>query len=73
MDGRRWAACVGGLIGGLVHAVATVTFGVDQIVSGVAITILATGLARYLAGVFFTGQRGGGPDAVARAFRSSPA
>ncbi|HEV7192679.1 MAG TPA: ABC transporter permease [Jatrophihabitantaceae bacterium] len=52
---------VGGFIGGAVHAVATVTFGVDQIVSGVAITILATGLARYLAGVFFTGQRGGGP------------
>jgi ABC-type uncharacterized transport system permease subunit len=52
---------VGGLIGGLVHAVATVTFGVDQIVSGVAITILSTGLARYLAGVFFTGQPGGGP------------
>jgi general nucleoside transport system permease protein len=52
---------VGGLIGGVLHAVATVTFGVDQIVSGVAITILATGLARYLAGVFFTGQPGGGP------------
>jgi simple sugar transport system permease protein len=52
---------VGGLLGGFVHAVATVTFGVDQIVSGVAITILATGLARYLAGVFFTGQQGGGP------------
>jgi len=51
----------GGLIGGVLHAVATVTFGVDQIVSGVAITILATGLARYLAGVFFTGQPGGGP------------
>jgi simple sugar transport system permease protein len=52
---------VGGLIGGLVHAIATVTFGVDQIISGVAITILSTGLARYLAGVFFTGQPGGGP------------
>ena len=52
---------VGGFIGGIVHAVATVTFGVDQIISGVAITILATGLARYLAGVFFTGQPGGGP------------
>ncbi|MDP9115990.1 MAG: ABC transporter permease [Actinomycetota bacterium] len=52
---------VGGLIGGLVHAVATITFGVDQIVSGVAIIILSTGLARYLAGVFFTGQKGGGP------------
>ncbi len=52
---------VGGLLGGVLHAVATVTFGVDQIISGVAITILATGAARYLAGVFFTGQPGGGP------------
>jgi simple sugar transport system permease protein len=52
---------VGGLLGGVLHAVATVTFGVDQIISGVAITILSTGLARYLAGVFFTGQPGGGP------------
>jgi simple sugar transport system permease protein len=52
---------VGGLIGGLLHAVATVTFGVDQIISGVAIIILSTGAARYLAGVFFSGQQGGGP------------
>ncbi|MDT4939176.1 MAG: ral nucleoside transport system permease protein [Pseudonocardiales bacterium] len=52
---------VGGAIGGLLHAVATVTFGVDQIVSGVAIIILSTGAARYLAGVFFSGQQGGGP------------
>jgi len=52
---------VGGMIGGLLHAVATVTFGVDQIISGVAIIILSTGAARYLAGVFFTGQQGGGP------------
>src|SRR5436190_3428815 len=52
---------VGGMIGGLLHAVATVTFGVDQIISGVAIIILSTGAARYLAGVFFTGQSGGGP------------
>jgi simple sugar transport system permease protein len=52
---------VGGMIGGLLHAIATVTFGVDQIVSGVAIIILSTGAARYLAGVFFTGQSGGGP------------
>jgi general nucleoside transport system permease protein len=52
---------VGGVLGGLLHAIATVTFGVDQIVSGVAIIILSTGAARYLAGVFFTGQQGGGP------------
>jgi simple sugar transport system permease protein len=52
---------VGGVIGGLLHAIATVTFGVDQIISGVAIIILSTGASRYLAGVFFTGQEGGGP------------
>jgi ABC-type uncharacterized transport system permease subunit len=52
---------VGGLIGGLVHAVATVTFGVDQIVSGVAVNILALGVGRYLAGVYFSGRSGGGP------------
>lgn len=51
---------VGGLIGGLIHAVATITFGVDHIVSGVAINILALGAARYLAGLFFSGQKGGG-------------
>jgi ABC-type uncharacterized transport system permease subunit len=52
---------VGGLIGGILHAVATVTFGVDHIISGVAITILASGLARFLAGVFFSKEPGGGP------------
>jgi ABC-type uncharacterized transport system permease subunit len=51
---------LGGLLGGLVHAVATVTFGVDQIVSGVAVTILAGGVAKYLSGVFFTNEPGGG-------------
>ena len=42
-----WAAVVGGLVfgalGGLLHAVATVTFGVNHIVSGVAITLLGAG------------------------------
>lgn len=38
----------GGALGGLLHALATVTFGVDQIISGVAINILAPGLARFL-------------------------
>ena len=33
-----------GVLGGLLHALATVTFGVDHIVSGVAINILALGL-----------------------------
>jgi ABC-type uncharacterized transport system permease subunit len=39
---------LGGAVGGLIHAVATVTFGVDHIISGVAMTILAPGIARYL-------------------------
>ena len=58
--GYQWgpyAALVGGLVfgalGGLLHAVATVTFGVNHIVSGVAITLLGAGLTRYLASVVF--------------------
>ncbi|MGW2489609.1 ABC transporter permease [Streptomyces sp. NPDC001606] len=43
-----------GVLGGLVHAVVTVTFGVDHIVSGVAINLLALGITQYLAKVFFT-------------------
>lgn len=49
-----------GAIGGLVHAVATVTFGVDHIVSGVAINLLAMGATQFLASVVFTGTPGGG-------------
>lgn len=50
---------VGGTLGALVHAVATVTFGVNQIVSGVAINILAAGVARFLSVIAFTGHGGG--------------
>jgi simple sugar transport system permease protein len=39
---------VGGALGGLVHAVATVTFTVDHIISGVVINILGAAVARYL-------------------------
>ncbi|WP_375480968.1 ABC transporter permease [uncultured Jatrophihabitans sp.] len=56
---------VGGFIGGVLHAIATVGFGVDQIVSGVAINILAPGVAKYLAGIYFNKpsalSAGGGP------------
>lgn len=52
-----WAAVaaglLGGVLGGLVHAVATVTFGVDHIVSGVAINILALGVVQFLAKLWF--------------------
>ena len=43
-----FAAVVFGSVGALVHAIATVTFGVDHVVSGVAINIIAAGLVRYL-------------------------
>lgn len=50
---------VGGAIGGLLHAIATVTFGVDHIVSGVAINLLAPGLVRFLASEVFVNFAGG--------------
>ncbi|MFE7167445.1 ABC transporter permease [Streptomyces sp. NPDC057616] len=43
-----------GVLGGLVHAVATITFGVDHIVSGVAVNLLALGTTQYLAKLFFS-------------------
>jgi simple sugar transport system permease protein len=49
-----------GAAGGLVHAIATVTFGVDHIISGVAINIIAPGLALYLTKVTFAHYPGGG-------------
>ncbi|MDN5931904.1 MAG: ABC transporter permease, partial [Pseudonocardia sp.] len=52
-----WAAVVGGLVfgalGGLLHAVATVSFGVNHIVSGVAITLLGLGVTKYLSTLIF--------------------
>ena len=42
-----------GLIFSMVHALATVTFKVDHIVSGVVINVVAIGLARFLAQLFF--------------------
>ncbi|MEU0088874.1 ABC transporter permease [Streptomyces sp. NPDC006274] len=50
---------VGGALGGLLHAVMTVTFKVNHIVSGVAITILATGLTRYMSNFTFAETEGG--------------
>jgi simple sugar transport system permease protein len=50
-----------GAIGGLLHAIATVFFGVDHIVSGVAINIIAAGVAAFLAEGWFSELEGGGP------------
>ncbi|MEV8230903.1 ABC transporter permease [Streptomyces sp. NPDC079167] len=59
------AGAVGGMLGGLLHAFATVTFGVDHIISGIAINILALGFTTYLAKLWFnTGdaaEKGGSP------------
>lgn len=59
-----WQGVVGAILlgaaGGLLHAIATVTFGVDHIVSGVAINIISLGAVAYLAGIAFTGEPGGG-------------
>ena len=41
-------AVIGGMIGGAIHAVATVTFNVDHVISGVAINLLAFGAMRYI-------------------------
>ena len=49
-----------GALGGLLHAVATVSFGVDHVVSGVAIILLGTGAAQYLSSVAFEDVPGGG-------------
>jgi simple sugar transport system permease protein len=59
-----WVGILGaigmGAIGGLIHAVATVVFAVDHIISGVAINIIALGATQYLAALTFTGLPGGG-------------
>ena len=57
-----FAAIVFGSIGALVHAIATVTFGVDHVVSGVAINIIAAGLVRYLSTLLYQGGSWPGPS-----------
>ena len=69
--GLLWGPLIGLLVGAIagmlfaaVHAVATVTFRVDHIVSGVVINLVAIGLARFLSQAFFgqaTQSDPGGP------------
>jgi ABC-type uncharacterized transport system permease subunit len=58
--GLPWGPIMGlviGMVAGAlfasIHAIATVSFKVDQIVSGVVINLVAIGLARFLSTVFF--------------------
>jgi simple sugar transport system permease protein len=64
--GGPWVGVIGaalfGVIGGLLHALATVTFGVDHIVSGVAINLIGAGAATFLAEAIFPDLEGGGPN-----------
>ncbi|MEI8392632.1 MAG: ABC transporter permease [Actinomycetes bacterium] len=53
-------AIIAGSLVGLLHALATVRFDVNHVVSGIAINILAAGTTEYLSIIFFKGQQGGG-------------
>ncbi len=68
-----WAALAGaffcGAVGGAIHALATVTFGVDHVVSGVAINLLAAGWARFLSASLFKG-RGSGSETNSPGFNA---
>lgn len=48
------AAVAAGVLFALIHALVTVTFRVNQIISGVALNLLAAGLARFLNILLFT-------------------
>jgi len=56
------AAIFFGAVGALVHAIATISFGVDHVVSGVAINIIAAGLVRYLSTILYQGGSWPGPS-----------
>ena len=53
--GLLFGTLLGG-VGAVVHAIATVTFGVDQIVSGVAINLLGLGVTQYLSALVWPTQ-----------------
>jgi general nucleoside transport system permease protein len=60
-----WVGLLGaaafGALGGLLHGLATITFGVDHIVSGVAINIIGLGATQFLAEAYFSDLQNGGP------------
>jgi ABC-type uncharacterized transport system permease subunit len=77
--GYQWgwgAAVLGGLLfgaaGGLLHAMATVTFGVDHVVSGVAINILAAGVVRFLSELLYVDNAAGGGAAQSPSLSNRP-
>ena len=53
-------AIFGGMLGGLVHAIGTLKFGIDQVISGVVINLLALSGGRFLSELAFVGEVQGG-------------
>lgn len=62
LTGSPWVgmlfAVVAGLLGGLLMAVATITFSVDHIIAGTALLVMSPGITRYLSDLIFP-QYGG--------------
>ena len=65
--GYQWGPWAGvafgivcGIIGGLLLGLAAITFGVDHIIAGVAISIIAPGLTLFLSQLLFANAPGGG-------------
>ena len=58
-SGNPWlaflAAGLSGAVLALLHAIASISFGADQVVSGIAINFLGPGLALFLSRIFFKG------------------
>jgi simple sugar transport system permease protein len=65
--GYQWGPWAGvffgivcGALGGLLMGIATITFGVDHIIAGVAVNIVAPGITLFLSELLFTNAPGGG-------------
>ncbi|NLE75122.1 MAG: ABC transporter permease [Chloroflexi bacterium] len=69
--GLAFAVISGGLMAGL-HAVLSIRFRVDQIVSGTAINILAVGITGYIRKAFLLGNPFGAPGLLPYVFRDTP-
>lgn len=58
-----WAALLGGIVGGalvgLLHAVITLSWGVDQAIAGIVLNMAAIGIVRFLSSVTFANEQGG--------------
>ncbi|MBC7223880.1 MAG: ABC transporter permease [Anaerolineae bacterium] len=66
------AAVLSGMIMAALHAVLSVRFKVDQIVSGTAINILAVGITGYVRKAFLLGNPFGAPGVFPYVFRKTP-